>query len=168
MRTVYFSIFDSHLRYGSQVWGQNRNQQIKEIEKLQQKALRIINFKSRHDEVTHLFENSNIMRFKDMMTLSNCLFVFDHIKELLPQTFNDYFKTAKKQHNYNTRGSRNQHIIKPVVRTTQYGLNSVIYKSATSWNLLVNQININDETLTKRKFIKLLKEKISSNYNEQN
>ena len=39
LRTVYFSIFDSILRYGIQVWGQKRNQAIKDIEKIQEKTI---------------------------------------------------------------------------------------------------------------------------------
>ena len=41
LRTVYFAIFDSILRYAIQVWGQHRNQTIKEIEQIQEKAIRI-------------------------------------------------------------------------------------------------------------------------------
>ena len=37
LRTVYFEIFDSILRYAVQVWGQNRNQTLKDIEKIQEK-----------------------------------------------------------------------------------------------------------------------------------
>ena len=31
LRTVYFAIFDSYLRYGCQVWGQNKNAGTNEI-----------------------------------------------------------------------------------------------------------------------------------------
>ena len=41
LRTVYFAIFDSILRYAIQVWGQNRNQTMKEIEQIQEKNIRI-------------------------------------------------------------------------------------------------------------------------------
>ena len=38
-RTLYFSIFESHLRYGCQIWGQQKSQQIHDIENLQHKAI---------------------------------------------------------------------------------------------------------------------------------
>ena len=41
---VYHGIFSSLLLYGSQIWGQS-NQSVSKMEKLQNKALRIINFK---------------------------------------------------------------------------------------------------------------------------
>ena len=47
LRTVYFAIFDSIMRYDLQVCGQNKNATFKEIKKLQNKAIRIMYFKSR-------------------------------------------------------------------------------------------------------------------------
>ena len=38
-RTLYFSIFELHLRYGCQIWGQQKSQQIHDIENLQHKAI---------------------------------------------------------------------------------------------------------------------------------
>ena len=49
LRTVYFAIFDSILRYEIQVWGQHRNQTIKETEQIQEKAIRIMSFKPKND-----------------------------------------------------------------------------------------------------------------------
>ena len=40
LRTLYFCIFETHLRYGCQIWGQHRNHNLNDISNLQ----RIINF----------------------------------------------------------------------------------------------------------------------------
>ena len=42
-RTICYALFDSHLRYGCQIWGQRRNEYIESIEKTQNKAIRIPN-----------------------------------------------------------------------------------------------------------------------------
>ena len=42
LRIICFAIFDSNLRYGCQVWGQNKNASTKEVASIQDKALRII------------------------------------------------------------------------------------------------------------------------------
>ena len=55
LRTVYFAIFDSSLRYAVQVWGQHRNQTIKEIEQIQEKAIRIMSFKPKNEPTNPLF-----------------------------------------------------------------------------------------------------------------
>ena len=38
LRTTYFSIIDSYLRYGCQVWGQNKNASTNEIASIQDEA----------------------------------------------------------------------------------------------------------------------------------
>ena len=45
LKTIYSAIFESHLRYGCQLWGQAQTQVIKNTEKIRNKILRIINFK---------------------------------------------------------------------------------------------------------------------------
>ena len=55
LRTVYFAIFDSIMRYALQVWGQNKNATFKEIEKLQNKAIRIMCFKSKLEPTKPLY-----------------------------------------------------------------------------------------------------------------
>ena len=56
LRTLYFSIFESHLRYGCQIWGQHSNHNLKDIAKLQQKAIQIINFKNKYTPAKPLFK----------------------------------------------------------------------------------------------------------------
>ena len=46
LRTIYHSIFNSHLIYACEIWGQNQtNYYFKKLLGLQEKALRIIDFK---------------------------------------------------------------------------------------------------------------------------
>ena len=44
LKTLYFSLFNSNLIYGCQIWGQDQNEEFKKIEKLQEKAISIISF----------------------------------------------------------------------------------------------------------------------------
>ena len=46
LKTIYNSIFNSHLIYACEIWGQEQNSRLfKNLTKLQEKALRIIHFK---------------------------------------------------------------------------------------------------------------------------
>ena len=47
LRAIYFSIFNSHLIYTCQIWGQKENT-IKKLFEIQDKALRIISFKDKN------------------------------------------------------------------------------------------------------------------------
>ena len=55
LRTIYFAIFDPHLRYGCQIWGQNKNYAAEYIEKIQSKSIRILNFKGPRAEASNLY-----------------------------------------------------------------------------------------------------------------
>ena len=94
LRAVYFAIFDSILRYRIQVWGQNRNQAIKDIEKNQEKTIRIPNFKWTKNPVNPLFKNSKIMKMKGILIFNNFFFVFDQINKNMPSNFDGFFTTS--------------------------------------------------------------------------
>ena len=69
LRSLYFSLFSSHLNYCCQVWGQNGNQHINKILSLQRSALRIINFQTFRSDVSTLFSELNIIFFKMQLKL---------------------------------------------------------------------------------------------------
>ena len=54
------------------MWGQNKNTTFKEIEKLQNKAIRIMCFKSKLEPTKPLYRDLKILRITDLLTLSNC------------------------------------------------------------------------------------------------
>ena len=141
LRTVYFAIFDSILRYAIRVWGQHRKQTTKEIAQIQEKAIRIMSFKPKNDPTNPLFRNLKIIKFKDILAYNNCISVHDQLNENLPRSFNKSFSTAPAQHNYNTRGSSNNTIIKSITNAVIYGLNSVKHRIASDWNAMIKDIN---------------------------
>ena len=49
LRTIYFALFDSHLRYAAQVWAQRSSNVVDMIKRTQNKALQIISFKDRKE-----------------------------------------------------------------------------------------------------------------------
>ena len=146
LRPVYFAIFDSVLRYAVQVWGQHRNQTIKEIKKLQEKAIRIMSFKGRNNPNNSHFKKIEIMKLKDILLYNNWIFSYDQINENLPENFKDFFLTAENQHNYNTKGTTNKTIIKTTINSLTYGLNSVQYRAASVWNQISKNLNTEDKT----------------------
>ena len=75
LRAVYFAIFDSIMRYDLQMWGQNKNATFKEIKKLQNKAIRIMCFKSRLEPAKPLQRDLKIFKIRDLLTLNNCQLV---------------------------------------------------------------------------------------------
>ena len=113
------------MRYGCQIWGQNFNTLLRDIEKLQNKAINIINFKTGSLHLNDLLNELKILKFKDLITFNNCLFVFDQLNEELPKAFKNYFLKKYDHHIYNTRGTNKTLLDVPLKNTSQYGTNSI-------------------------------------------
>ena len=125
------------MRYALQVWGQNKNATFKEIEKLQNKAIRIMCFKSKLEPTKPLYRDLKILKIRDVLTLNNCQYVQAHIIGKLPQNFDDHFKEMRNLYNYNTSGSKERMIFKITRKTIIYGLNAVHHRAANDWNKLL-------------------------------
>ena len=74
LRSVYFAIFDAQLRYGLQIWSQQKTGTIKQIEKLQDKAVRIINFKFKNNPSNPLYKSMKILKLNAVILFKNCMF----------------------------------------------------------------------------------------------
>ena len=63
------------MTYACQVWGQNESK-IKQISELQDKALRILNFKPKKSSyISELYESNKILKLAEYIKLLNCMFV---------------------------------------------------------------------------------------------
>ena len=100
LKTLYFSLFNSNLVYGCQIWGQDQNEEFKKIEKLQVKAIRIINFLPLNAPVEKQVYEKNILKLKGFIMLQKILFVKDYLSENAPGSFNDKFHPSKLQLNH--------------------------------------------------------------------
>ena len=89
---TYFSLYNSHLIYGYQVWGQYQGTEFKIIETLQEKAIRIIKFSPNNAPVSKEVHELRILKLKDFITLQNILFVYDCLEEERMGSFNTTFK----------------------------------------------------------------------------
>ena len=135
---------------------------MKEIEHIQEKAIRIMSFKPKNEPTNPLFRNLKIVKFKDILAYNNCIFVHDQLNENLPESFSNFFMTAPAQHNYNTRCSRNNSITKSITNSVTYGLNYVKHRAASDWNAILKHINTIG--IDRQDLMKSLKERIFDSY----
>ena len=141
LRTIYFSISNSHMIYTCQVWGQNEAK-ITQISKLQDKALKIINFKRKNHPVSELYKSNEILKLTDYIKLLNCMFVKDTLSPNQIAIFNNVFKKTNEIHRHNTRHTSRNAVELPQPITESYGRYSVRFQAATTWNNLQNIILI--------------------------
>ena len=142
LRNIYFAIFDSHLSYSCIVWTQNFNR-VRRLIILQNKALRVINFRNQLFHSSPLFSSNNILKFGDKITLENILFVSKSINRKVSSTFNDWFTFSEKVHRYETCWSATNHLNIPAFQTQKYGLFSIRASAIRSWNYTQDMLKVN-------------------------
>ena len=76
LRTIYYALFDTHLRYGCQIWGQNQSKIVEAIKKTQNK----LNFKGSRESVDYLYKESKIVKLKNIIIKANYQLVHDQLK----------------------------------------------------------------------------------------
>ena len=76
-----------------------------------------------------------------IITLNSCLFVYDQLCDIPPNTLSNYFKLLKNQHKHNTRGFHHFTLNVPRVSTETYGSNSVKIKAIKDWNNTTKKIS---------------------------
>jgi hypothetical protein len=150
LRSVYFGIFASIMLYAVQVWGQITSKHVNRVVRLQDSAVRIINFAKPYDSRGQLYKNMRILKFSDNVHLQNFMFAHDSYKGNLPSIFSDYFMLSNKQHNHQTRAATMNHTLLPRKRTTVYGIRCITYQAALTWNSILKQ-NIEKDFSNKSK-----------------
>ena len=127
-KTIYHSLFNSHLIYGCQVWGQYQGTEFKKIETLQEKAIRIIKFLPSNAPVSKEMQKLKILKLKDFITLQNILFVYDCLEEERMKSFNATFKQMETNQFYNTRSFNTHQLKKREFKTEKCGRFSILSK----------------------------------------
>ena len=164
LKMIYYGIFSSLLLYGAQIWGQSAMVQQK-MEKLQNKALRKMNFKNRLFPVGILYKTCKIMKFSDNIKHLNFLFAFDCIKGNLPLSMYNYMELANLTRSNSTRFQSSNQMNIPLARTTRCGINSIRNRSVNFWNYM-NRFYVHKQLIDKnRSWLKtFLKDEILNDY----
>ena len=65
-------------------------------------AMRIISFSDFHADATPIYKANNILKLRDFISLQNCIFVHDFLKNNLPFCFGNYFQPVNTVHGKGT------------------------------------------------------------------
>ena len=134
LKTLYFSLFNSNLIYGCQIWGQDQNEEFKKIEKLQEKAIRIISFLPLNATVEKHVWNE-YTKTKGLHHASKYLFfVKDYLSENVLGSFSDKFHPPKLPLNHTTRTLSTYQLKVNNFKTEIYGCKLIVNKCTLDWN----------------------------------
>ena len=153
--SLYNSLFSSFLQYGIIVWGLTYDIHIKPIYLLQKKVVRAIAFQKFTSPSSPIFSDLKILKLYDLFDLKLLTFVYESVNRLSPPHFHNFFTTLSDVHQYDTRQAREGGIFMTQPNTLQYGLRSVRYAGAKSWNSIPFNIKQSPSVTSFRRQLKL-------------
>ena len=168
LQSIYHAIFSSHMIYGCQVWGQGDKDNLEKISKLQNRALRTINFEGPRAESNNLYAGNKILKLEDLIKLNNCLFIHDHIHKNLPECFENYFLTLNSLYFERTKNAKLGCIFVPFKNSTKYGLNSITHQSLLTWNKITKELKTDLSKMSRHDLKSLLVRYFLSKYGGNN
>ena len=121
LTSVYYAIFNSHLNYGNQIWGQNQNSVTNRIFILQKSTIRIMSKVPCRTHTDPLFYSFRIFYFFYQIQCHNVLFLHKILNNKVPESACETFSLMLHSHNTN---SKNQIII-PQINKTFFGTYSI-------------------------------------------
>ena len=158
---LYYTFAYPHLKYGVLAWGTADKTLMQKITVMQNRIIRIINFKLLKDHVkmSILHKAMNILQAPDIFKLEVGKFMHSFHLHTLPESFQSYVTPTNASHKYVARSVTNKnYFIKRV--NTQSGQSSCTYTGAKIWN----DISQNLKLMSKYRFAKEFKKQIIAKY----
>ena len=163
LKSLYYSLFNSHVAYGLVVWGNSNKTDMDKIKSLQKRAIYAIAEKTDDFTLNRLLSKLRILSVDDLYKLQLSSLMWDYDHGIIPSSFQDMFQRSNIVHQHNTRGASRGNLYYPKVNTIKYGINSFTYQGIQTLNNL-KQLSIYQDTIIKSKFLKKLKLLLISEY----
>ena len=163
LRSLYYSLFESHLSYGLPVWGSANQTLIQKIFLLQKKAIRAITFSDFRAHTSPIFKDINTLKVNDLFQYQVSSIMWDYDHNTLPKSLNSLFTKTKTTHSYRTRFANADKLTVGRVNSHKYGDMSFKVIGATKLNEL-KDCDFYIEARSKQIFLHSLKKSIIDNY----
>ena len=105
LKCIYRSLFESHLHFGSIIWGCARPKIINKLVVQQKKAIRHINKLKYNFHTSEAFKQLGYLKIPDLISFNQAVFIRNYSNKKLPSSFNNMFSTAPNNDNIR----RNRH-----------------------------------------------------------
>jgi Fe-S cluster biosynthesis and repair protein YggX len=156
LENVISSLVFSKLYYGSTVWSNTTQKNIKKLQKVQNFAARIITCTRKYEHITPVIRQLGWLPVADMLKYYLGILTFKCLNGLAPDYLSTLFKDRSSVHDKNTRNNEKLNI--PVF-SSAVGQRSFEYRAVSLWNSLPADITACDNlNVFKRKFYKFLLE----------
>ena len=130
---LYHAIILPFFSYCCIVWGNTYDHNIKPLERMQKKAIRLITFSDFDAHTSPLFSQLKLLKLQDHIKLQTLYFIHQFFNGKLPKIFDSFFIKTSDKHNVNTRFATRSTFYVPKIRTN-YGKFNIRYNGPILWN----------------------------------
>ena len=161
-KTLYYSLFDSHLNFGNLLWGCASKKLLDKIGNLQKRCVRNVSLKQFKAHTEPLFKKLEILKFSDKLSFCKALFMHKYRNKKLPDTFLNLFTEISCTDETQTRHNDYNYMNKAALKRNleNFPLKTMI----STWNNLTIDLK---STADELEFVKLLKENYLSRYSQE-
>ena len=163
LRSLYFSLFASHLGYGLPVWGCANLNLTNKLIILQKKAIRAITFSDFRAHTSPLFKDLNILKFGDLFQYQVSSIMWDYDHNMIPSSLCSLFIKTNSRHTYGTRFANADKLIVDKGNSYKYGDMSFKAIGASRLNEM-KDCDFYRNARTKQVFMNSLKNSILDTY----
>ena len=111
-----------------------------------------------------LFKEFKILKIENQITLLNCLLIHDHSRNLLPNSYQNFFIPYQDLHTSETASSTGGRIFVPFCNSITYGRKSIKISAILQWNHSSEILEKNLLSLNKYNLKVLLKSHFLDSY----
>ena len=132
---LYYALVHPHLLFGLALWGNTYSTYIYKIQRLQNKAIRIITNSNARASANPLYRKLGILKVSDLYKFEIAKIMYQHSKQSLPSCFSAFFDNLNDIHNQRTRATEKKNLYLPKFSTICCQ-KSIRYQGVKIWNTL--------------------------------
>ena len=138
VRTIYYSMIYSKIKYGLAVYGLTSNENLSKLQVIQNSLLKVLLNKPMRYSTSRLHNELNILKVEDLRDQEILTFVYNCVNKNVPDIFSDYF--VKKSDVQTIRTRNIDYRLNPPTSNSNMGENTVKVKGPILWNQNQNTV----------------------------
>ena len=143
LNKLLHSLIISHVKYGIICYGRANKTSLKPIKILYNQAIRCINFLKRADKnLKQLYLDQKVLSLENIFKLEVGKFCFKYKRDLLPNSFSNFFTEIGEIHNHSTRNFKNKLYLKK--QNKKAGILTLAHTGAKLWNSFPTSLQNNN------------------------
>ena len=116
---LYYSFVDSHLLFGIHLWSSTSQSLLFKLQKLQNKAIRIITNTKTKSHIIPQFYKLRILKIQDLYSYEIAKLMHQHSNQTIPACFSTLFTNLSTIHARQTRSITNKNLYLPKYSTSR-------------------------------------------------